>query len=214
MVPYRETIVQRAVGERKYVRHFDGRGHFAHLRLELLPRAGLSPSVTSVDGLTLPPDCYHAARAALFKKFERGPIRGFPLMGVEVRLLAATYLTAYSYPGAFATAASMAFDEAMIHASPIILEPWVGIRLRIEDHALSATVGTLTKFLGTVRAEISHGTYFLIETEIPLRLQSRVTLALGLTQPDTYPLPESTRYKPLSGPLDPESSHDVPEDWT
>jgi elongation factor G len=123
MLPYRETITRRSVGERKYVRHFNGRGHFAHLEVELLPRAGNLPSVTAADGLELPADCYRAARVALLKRIERGPIRGFPLIWIEIRMLAATYLPAYSYPGAFASAASMAFDEAMTHASPILLEP-------------------------------------------------------------------------------------------
>ena len=214
MVPYRETIVRSSVGERKYVRYFDGRGHFAHLRVELLPRPEELPSVTAADGLELPADCYHAVRAALFKKIDRGPIRGFPMIGLQVRLLAATYLPAYSYPEAFAAAASMALDEAMIHASPIVTEPWVGLRLRVEDHALSATLDTLTKLLGLVRAEISRGAHFLLETEVPARLNRRVASALGLVLLDTYPLPEAKRYRPLSGPLDQETSQDVLEDWT
>lgn len=98
MVPYRESILRRAIGERKYLRRFNGRGHFAHLRVELLPRPGPLPSVTAIDRLELPEDCYHAARVALFKKFERGPIRGFPLIEFEARMLAATYLPAYSTP--------------------------------------------------------------------------------------------------------------------
>jgi elongation factor G len=214
MVPYRETITQRAVGERKYVRHFNGHGHFAHLRVELRPQAGHLPSVTAADGLELPADCYHAARIALFKKFERGPIRGFPLIGFEVRLLAATCLPAYSYPDAFGAVASMAWDDAMIQACPNILEPWVGLRLRVEDHALSATLETLTKYLGTVQIEISLGAYFLLETEIPVRLKPKVASALGLTRPDTYPLSEVDRYRPISGPLDQLTSHDALEDWT
>jgi elongation factor G len=214
MVPYRETITRRSVGERKYVRHFNGRGHFAHLRVELLPRPGHLPSVTTADGLGLPLDCYHAARVAFFKKIERGPIRGFPLIGLEVRLLAATYLPAYSYPDAFAAAASMALDEAMIHASPIILEPWVRLRLRVESDALSATFDMLTKFLGAVRTEISLADYFLLDTEIPVRLKSRVAFALGLARPDTYQLPEGSRYRTLSGPLEPPAPHSALEDWT
>jgi elongation factor G len=214
MVPYRETITRCAVGERKYVRRFNGRGHFAHLRVELRPQAGLLPSVTAADGLELPADCYHAARVALFKKFERGPIRGFPLIGFEVRLLAATCLPAYSYSDAFGAVASMAWDEAMIQASPNILEPWVGLRLRVEDHAFSSTFETLTKFLGTVRTEISLGAYFLLETEIPVRLKPKVASALGLAQSETYPLPESSRYRPLSGPLDQQTSDDALGDWT
>lgn len=102
----------------------------------------------------------------------------------------------------------------MIHASPVILEPWIGLRLRVEDHALSATINTLTKFLGTVRTEISLGSYFLLETEIPVRLKPSVASALGLARPDTYPLTEGSRYRPLSGPLDQETSHDTFREWT
>jgi elongation factor G len=214
MVPYRETITRRSVGERKYVRHFDGRGHFAHLCLELVPRVGHLPSVTASEGLEIPDDCFHAARVALLRRIERGPIRGFPLIGLEVRLLAATYLTAYSQPDAFAAAASMALDEAMIQASPILLEPWIGLRLRIEGYALSATLDTLTTLLGVVRAEIYRGAYFLLETEIPVRLTRRVALALGLSRLETYPLPEGSRYRTLSGPLEQVVSDDALEDWT
>ncbi len=108
----------------------------------------------------------------------------------------------------------MALDEAMIHASPVVLEPWVGVRLRVEGHALSTALDTLTKFLGLVRAEISLGACFLLETEIPARLKRRVASALGLERLDTYPLAEARRYRPLSGPLDQEISQDALGDWT
>jgi elongation factor G len=213
MVPYREAPARSAVGERKYVRYFDGRGHFAHLQIEVLPRPGELPSINAAPGLELPADCYHAARAALFKKMERGPVRGFPLIGIQVRLLAATYLPAYSYPEAFAAVASMALDEAMIHASPIVLEPWAGLRLRVEEHSLSATLETLTKFLGSVRAEISLGDYFILDTEIPIRLKSRIASSLGLSRLGTRALGEAERYRPLLGPLS-LTPHDKLEDWT
>jgi elongation factor G len=214
MVPYRETVTRRAVGERKYVRYFDGRGHFAHLRLELIPRPGQLPSITAAEDLTLSADCRHAARSMLFKKMDRGPIHGFPLIGLELRLLAATHLAPYSHPEAFAAVASMAFDEAMILAAPIVVEPWVGLRLRVEDYALSATFDILTRFLGTVRAELSLGEYFILDIQIPARLKSNITSALGLARPETRPLEETERYKPLTGPLDHLASQDGLGDWT
>jgi elongation factor G len=214
MVPYRETINRRAVGERKYVRYFDGRGHFAHLQLEVLPRPGQLPIVTAEHGLQLPAACVHTARAALFRKMDRGPIHGFPMIGLEVRLLAATHLPAYSYPDAFAAVACMALDEAMIHASPVVLEPWVGLRLHVEDHSLSTTLDTLTKFLGSVRADISLGAYFVLDTEIPARLNQRIASALGVMRLVTYPLDEAKRYKSLSGPIDQPASENALGDWT
>jgi elongation factor G len=144
MAPYRETITRNAIGERKYVRYFDGRDHFAHLRIELTPRPGQLPSVSAAPDLQLPADCYHAARAAFFKKMERGPARGYPLIGLEVRLLSATHLPAYSHPEAFAAVACMALDEALIYAQPIVIEPWVGLCLRVERHALTATLDGTT----------------------------------------------------------------------
>ncbi len=214
MVPYRETITRSAVGERKYVRYFDGRGHFAHLHIEILPRAGELPSVTTGYGLELPEDCYRAVRTALFKRMNRGPRYGFPMIGLEVRLLAATHLPVYSHPDAFAAVACMALDEAMIHAAPVVLEPWVGLRLHVEDHALSTTLETLSKFLGSVRADISLGAHFVLDTEIPARLKQRIASALGVTRLVTHPLDEAKKYKPLSGPIDQPASQDALEDWT
>ena len=117
MVPYRETIARSALlGERKYVCYLDGRtAIWRILELEILPRPGESPSVTAAEGLPLPADCVHTARAALFERMDRGPLRGFPMIGLEVRLVAATYLPPLiPTPKRSAAAASMALDEAMI----------------------------------------------------------------------------------------------------
>jgi hypothetical protein len=65
-----------------------------------------------------------------------------------------------------------------------------------------------------VRAEISLGSYFLLDTEIPIRLKRRVAAALGLARLETYPLAEARRYRPHSGPLDQEISQDALGDWT
>jgi elongation factor G len=214
MLPYRETVTRRAVGERKYVQYFNGRGHFAHLRVELSPRPGGLPSVTVEEGLQLPPDCHHAARAALFQKLHRGPVHGFPLIGLEVRLLGATHLPPYSDPESFAAVARMALDEAMIHAAPEIVEPWIGLRLRVEGHALAATLAKLTEFLGCARARISLGDHFVLDLEIPASIEERLASALGLKHPQTYPLEESQRYRPLAGPLDRQTAQDALGDWT
>ena len=128
-IAYRETIRRTVIGERKYIRYFDRRGHFAHVRLELVPRPGQPPAISRADDLPLSDACYHAARAALFRKLEQGPLRRCPMTALEARLLAATYLERFSYPEAVAQAACMAFDDAVFRADPTILEPWIGIRL-------------------------------------------------------------------------------------
>lgn len=215
MVPYRETIVRSSVGERKYVRYFDGRGRFAHLRVELLPRPGELPSVTAADGLELPADCYHAVRAALFKKIDRGPIRGFPMIGLQVRLLAATYLPAYSYPEAFAAAASMALDEAMIHASPIITHRALGWSAASGRRSCALRNSRYAhKVAGPREGRDISWRAFSPRDGSPGQAQPKSGFGSRFSSSGHLSLPEAKRYRPLSGPLDQETSQDVLEDWT
>jgi translation elongation factor EF-G len=116
-IAFRETILQAAVGERKYIRYFEGRGHFAHLKVQLLPRPGELCALTRVPTLEIPEECYHAARAAIVRRLESGPIRHLPMHGLEVQFLAGTFMPRYSYPEAFALAAQMAFDDALARGS-------------------------------------------------------------------------------------------------
>jgi hypothetical protein len=82
-IGYKETIQRAAIGDRKYIRFFDGRGHFAHLRLQLTPRPGEFCVVTKSDNLEIPEPCYNAARAATFRRLEYGPIHHYPMFGIE-----------------------------------------------------------------------------------------------------------------------------------
>ena len=108
----------------------------------------------------------------------------------------------------------MALEQALTHAAPIVLEPWIGLRLRVKGPALSDTLNTLTRFVGTVRAQISLGDYFILDTEIPARLERSVASAFGLAHLDTSSLDELERYRPLSGPLGPAASENALPDWT
>lgn len=174
---------------------------------------GTRPLVTAAESLPLPSDCCHAARAALFSRMDRGPIRGFPLIELEVRLLAATHLPAYSSPDAFALVATMALEQALTHAAPIVLEPWIGLRLRVKGPALSDTLNTLTRLWARC-ARRSLGDYFILDTEIPARLERSVASAFRLAHLDTSSLDELERYRPLSGPLGPAASENALPDWT
>ena len=130
-IGYRETIQRVAIGDRKYVRFIDGRGHFAHLRLQVTPGPGEFCVVTKSDGLEIPEPCYNAARASTFRRMECGPIHHYPMFGIEVQMVGGTYLPKYSHPQAFGFAAEMAFDEAVVHAGLLVMEPWIGVTLSV-----------------------------------------------------------------------------------
>src|SRR4051794_730068 len=175
---YRETIRYAASGERKYIRYFDGRGHFGHVRLQMTPRPGELCSISVDSSCHLPEESCAVIQAALRRRFEHGPVARLPLVGMEVRLTGGTYLPRHSYPEACGIAASMAYDEALRGAGSLVVEPYVGIRLLIENNSLQRTVTTLTALLGEVRAVHSITDVAQLEVEIPARLQSAVKSAL------------------------------------
>jgi translation elongation factor EF-G len=215
---YKETIQHAAIGERKYIRYFDGRGHFAHVRLQLIPRPGDLRLVTKSDTFEVPGPCYDAARASILRKLDSGPIQRYPMIGMEVTMLGATFLPKYSYPEAFARAASMAFDEAVRGASPIVIERWSGFVLKVDSNAVKETLETLTVVLGEVPASISFNTLkqcFVIRAQAPVRLLPMFKEVLHLQRLETYLLPEEQRYREMTElpPKDRPPSTPL-DDWT
>lgn len=212
---YRETIRYAASGERKYIRYFDGRGHFGHVRLQMTPRPGEPCSVSVDASCHLPEESCTVVQTALRGRFEHGPVGHLPLIGMEVRLTDGTYLPRYSYPEACATAASMAYDEALRGACPFVVEPYVGIRLLIGNNALQWTISTLGALLGEVRAIHSITDVARLEVEIPVRLQHAVKSALQLSLLETFALQKDQQYRPLrsSGQV-PYGFSDALDDWT
>lgn len=142
------------------------------------------------------------------RKLDAGPIAYLPMHGLEVQLLGGTYLECHSYPGAFAIAASMAFDDALTRALPVVLEPWTMLRLRVEEDALTGVLEKLTRLIGLVHASISapisQSQIFILDVEVPVRLFRTICQTLGLRHTQTFALPASRQYRPLQGSLPPE----------
>jgi elongation factor G len=211
----RETIRYAASGERKYIRYFDERGHFGHVRLQLTPRPGELCSIAVDASCQLPEESCAAVQTALSGRFECGPVARLPLLGVEVRLTGGTYLPRHSYPEACAIAASMAYDEAMRRAAPFAVEPYVGVRLLVENNGLQRNLKTLTDLLGRVRAVHSVTDVARLEVEIPVRLQNAVKSALRLRFLEIFPLPKDQRYRPVAeSGIRPYGFSDALDEWT
>jgi translation elongation factor EF-G len=215
---YRETIRRAAFGDRKYIRYFAGRGHFAHLRLQLIPCPGEPCRVTKSDRLEIPELCCDAAQASILKKFEAGPLGSYPMLGLEARIVGGTFLPKYSHAEAFARAASMAFDEAMADASPAFVERWCGFVLRVDPDAIKQTLETLTNLLDEVPASFSRNSLkecFVIRAQAPVRLLVELRQIFSLRRIETFPLPIEQQYRVTSKfpPPGQKQSSEL-DDWT
>jgi elongation factor G len=210
---FRETIRYSAEGERKYIRYYDGRGHFGHVRLRLIPHPGEPCRVMCDAGCNLPEECCRAAQNALMSRFDPQP-RGRPqLIGLEARLTGGSYLERHSYPEAFAHAACMAFDEALHLACPMIVEPYVGVSMLVELDNLVWTMKTLGALLGEMQTtqRVTNAVY--LKVDVPVRLVGTIR-SMGMHITQQFPIPSDERYRPI---LTPKTGDAIPDDlseWT
>lgn len=211
----RETIQFAAVGERKYIRYFDGRGHFAHVCIHLLPRPGERCSVSVDSTCPIPEQAHPAMRAALQSRFAKG-LRRVPLIGMEARLMGGSHLPNYASPAAFASAACMAYDEALPRAVPVLVEPWIGLALRLRpSDDLPSGLKRLIPILTQMRISATEKDKTMQRIEVPLRLLTTIQEACRPMGVRTFPLPPHFQYRPFDAYLAGlEPSRGYLDEWT
>jgi elongation factor G len=144
-VTYRETITRRAEGEGLFDRQAGGRMHFGHvwLAIEPLPSGGNFRFVDETRGRALSPDFVEAVERGCREAMESGVLAGYRLVDVGVRLLDAEVDDETSSSLAFKVAASMAFNQAVETADPVLLEPLMDLETVVPDDYTGEVVGDL-----------------------------------------------------------------------
>ena len=166
-VTYRETITQRAEGEGLFERQTGGRIHFGHVWLEVGPLPPPSPSLQGGErgkggflfedatrGRALPQEFVQAVERGCREAMESGVLAGYQMVDVKVRLLDAEWVEETSSELACKVAGSLAFNQAVERASPVLLEPV----MRLETVAPEAYTGEVMGDLNARGAEISEVT--------------------------------------------------------
>jgi elongation factor G len=210
---FRETIGHSAEGERKYIRHYDGRGHFGHVRLRLIPHPGASCSVSLDVACSLPDECCRAIQDALMRRCDLEPRSHLRLIGLEAHVIGGSFLDRHSYPEAYALAAGMAFDDALHRACPMIVEPYIGVSLVVELDKLVSTTKALGALLGEMRTTQRVTNVVHFKVDVPVRLVGTIR-SMGLHVTQQFPIPSDKRYRPI---LTPRTGDALPDDlgeWT
>jgi elongation factor G len=150
-VPFRETIRRQVRQHARLKRQTGGHGQFADVILEVAPRprgAGFA-FVDKVVGGAIPrkfiPACGDAAEEAARK----GPL-GNPVVDIEVTLVDGGFHSVDSSDMAFATATSMAMQEALAKADPVLLEPVEHVAVTVPSTFTPATQRLLTGRRGQI----------------------------------------------------------------
>jgi elongation factor G len=187
-VAYRETIAGPGGTQFEYDREVGGKRQYAKLTIELEPRergSGNSvenalpePPVGSGGGRvkssgagpreTLPPDCLAAALEGMADSLSRGPLLGYPVVDVRVRLVAAQYVEGDSSAASFRAAATMATNKAIEGAGARLLEPVMSVEVVAPEDFVGNVHSDLNTRRGRVLGLGPRGNAQAIQAQVPL----------------------------------------------
>ncbi|AWH90290.1 elongation factor G [Buchnera aphidicola (Melanaphis sacchari)] len=153
-VAYRETILNKVTNiEGKYIKQSGGRGQYGHVVIELFP---LDPGgkgylfVNDIKGGVIPTEYISAIDKGIQEQLKYGPLAGYPVVDIGVRLYFGSYHDVDSSELAFKLAASLAFKEGFKRAQPILLEPIMKVEVETPDDYMGDVIGDLNRRRGII----------------------------------------------------------------
>ncbi len=183
---YQETATRHARAEGRYVHQTGGSGHYAVVRLALIPGARGSGFVfeNRAPSQDLPQGFERAIERGLQGAMEEGPLAAYPVVDVKIVVTGGRFHEVDSHSRDFEIAASMAFKRAYLQSRPILLEPVMAVTTRVPDAYVGPTVTDISARGGRIsRMQFTEGQKgYAIEATVPLsQMFGYVTTLRSLT---------------------------------
>lgn len=169
-VSYRETITAPAIGVGKFIRQSGGHGQYGHVVIEIEPteRGSGYQFKNSITGGKIPNEFIQPVNNGIRGALDSGPLAGFPVMDLKVSLVNGSYHEVDSSDIAFRIAGSMALQDAIQKAEPILLEPIMKLEVVLPDIYLGDVVGDLNSRRAKIMAIDVRNEAQVISAEVPL----------------------------------------------
>ena len=171
-VAFRETIKKKSDVDTKYKKQSGGHGQYGHVKMRFEPSGDLeTPYVfeEEVVGGAVPKNYFPAVEKGLQDSVVKGPLAGYPVVGVKAVLYDGSYHPVDSSEMAFKTATIQAFKKGFMEAGPILLEPIASVKVTVPDDYTGDVMGDLNKRRGRVLGMNPTGTGGqVIEADVPM----------------------------------------------
>lgn len=182
-VAYRETLSKPLIKTLEYEREMGGKRAYAKVTLELTPRErGTGNTFESVVPKTpsgqpgLPPVFVQGAKSGSDDALTRGPLLGYPVVDVAVKLVNAAFRDGDSSDASFQAAAAMATMQGFEEVGAVLLEPTMAVEVVVPDDFTGNVVSDLNGRRGRImgmepaRAAVEGGrsTAQIVRAEVPL----------------------------------------------
>lgn len=178
-VAYRETIRKSDVkSDYKHAKQSGGKGQYGHVVIELSPMTEADRAnpdvendflfVNDITGGVIPKEFIPAVEKGLRETITSGPLAGFPVVNVKVKLVFGSYHDVDSSEMAFKLASSMAFKEGFRKADPVLLEPMMKVEIVTPEDYVGDVMGDVSRRRGLLSGQDDSPSGKVINAMVPL----------------------------------------------
>ncbi|MDB5170881.1 MAG: fusA [Candidatus Saccharibacteria bacterium] len=152
-VAYRETIRKEGVEvQGKFVRQSGGRGQYGDVWIRVSPNEegeGFK-FVNSIKGGVVPTEYIKPVEQGIKEAMANGVIAGYPVVDVVAELYDGSYHDVDSNEMAFKIAGSLALQEGVKKAGPVLLEPVMKVVVVTPEEFMGEVIGALNSKRGRI----------------------------------------------------------------
>ncbi|WAL61557.1 elongation factor G [Thermocoleostomius sinensis] len=169
-VAYRETVRKPVRAEGKFVRQSGGKGQYGHVVIELEPGDPGSgfEFVSKIVGGVVPKEYIAPAEQGMKEACESGILAGYPVIDLKVTMVDGSYHEVDSSEMAFKIAGSMAIKEAVMKASPVLLEPTMKVEVEVPEDFIGNVIGDLNSRRGQIEGQDTEQGTAKVTAKVPL----------------------------------------------
>lgn len=152
-VPFRETIRKKVRVQGKYKKQSGGHGQYGDVHIEFEPSGDMEKPFIfeeKIFGGSVPKNYFPAVEKGIAECVLKGPVAGYPVVGLKATLVDGSYHPVDSSEMAFKMATIMAFKQGFMDASPVLLEPIASLKVTVPDKFTGDIMGDLNKRRGRV----------------------------------------------------------------
>jgi elongation factor G len=174
-VAYKEALTKTIEHKEVYKKQTGGRGKFADIVFEIGPRGELGPDdkpglefENDVVGGVIPREFIPAVQKGFERAMVNGPLAGYPIDSMKVRLFHGSYHDVDSDSLSFELAATIGFREAARKCGPQLLEPVMGVEVISPDEYTGSVTGDLNRRRGIMKGMDTRAGAQVIRADVPL----------------------------------------------
>jgi elongation factor G len=150
-VAYRETITSPAAGKEIFKKQSGGRGQFAHVEIEIESAPGEGfVFEDKITGGAIPRQFIKPTMEGLQDAMRRGFLAGYELVDIRARLVFGSYHEVDSDERSFHIAGSLAMQDAVKKAKPVLLEPIMRVEVVTPEEYMGSVNGDLNRRRGQI----------------------------------------------------------------